>query len=157
MRLCGIARLLLAFCVVVSLGMSQPRAERPNFSGHWTRPNSSFDLTIIQDVSTITVMLPPGMAPGRKLVYLLDGSESHNTTTTVTGERWTHVSRATWVSAALVIITTTTRDEAGSWDWMTIYSFTSDTRRSLSVTTVDATLSSIDAMATDTQVYMRAQ
>lgn len=155
MRLSILARMLVTAGVSAWLGMSPSAAERPNFSGRWIGAGSAVSFTIEQNDSTVTITYPPGVVEGRRLVFNLDGSETRNTTRTVTGETWTHVSRARWVTSALLIVTTTTRENIGSWDWMAIYSFTADSNRNLSVTTVDAALSSADVMATETRIYRR--
>ena len=91
-----------------------------------------------------------------KLVYRLDGSDSRNETTTVTGEKWAHVSRARWVGPAVVITTTTTRESTGrSWDWMTTYFLTAD--GNLSVATLDGVLTSDQAMDLRTVSFRKQQ
>lgn len=127
-------------------GTATAQRPRPDFSGQWALANSRVELTIAQDASTLTVT---GDVIG-PLAYDLDGSESRNTTRTVTGEAWTHVSRAHWVTKALVVITTTT-NQYGSWDWMATYLL--DGNGNLNVTTIDATLTG--AMSTSTRVYTR--
>ena len=126
-------------------------ADHPSFAGSWTSASPREELRITQDASRITV----GRTRGRvedALVYRLDGSESRNESRTVTGEKWTHVSRARWVGAALVVTTTTTRESTGrSWDWMTTYFVTSDGQ--LSVATLDGVLTSDQAMDLRTTVF----
>ena len=108
---------------------AQPRA---SFSGTWLATSGPQQLVITQDATQLTVT----DARGRLWAYRLDGSESRNETTSVTGEKWTPVSQAKWVSSALVITTTTTRAAGQQWDWMTIY--TRDGDGNLQVTTLDA-------------------
>ena len=122
-------------CLVVmtSLVVAVPAAQdRADFSGTWVGGPNAQRLVIKQDATQLTVT----DGRGRVLVYRLDASESRNETTTVRGEKWTHVSHAKWVSSALVVTTTTRRAEGQSWDWMTIYR--RDGQGNLLVTTLDA-------------------
>jgi hypothetical protein len=105
---------------------------KPSFTGTWVATTGTSELVIVQDVTQVRVT----DARGRVLTYRLDGSESRNETRTVVGEKWTHVSQARWVSSALVITTTTTREAGQRWDWLTIYR--RDGEGGLQVTTLDA-------------------
>jgi hypothetical protein len=136
--------------VLADVGLAQ---ERPSFTGTWVASSAPQRLRITQDASQLTVTDSLGTRE-RTLVYRLDGSDSRNETRTVTGEKWTNVSHATWVSSALAITTTTTRESTGrSWDWMTIY--LRDGSGNLEVTTIDAVLDQgpFMNMAQSTVVY----
>lgn len=145
----------LVICAAITATGTRPSAQqKPDFSGHWTAVTvPGVYLTITQDASRLTIR-EPGPRGERTLTYQLDGSESHNATTSLNGETWTNVSRAQWVSYALVIITSTTREHGGTWEWMKIYSFTPDESGNLSVTMVDAVLSGT-GMALETRVYKK--
>ncbi len=124
------SRVLFAVLLLTADVVSaQPRA---SFSGTWLATSGPQQLVITQDATQLTVT----DARGRPWIYRLGGSESRNETTSVTGEKWTHVSQTKWVSSALVITTTTTRAADQRWDWMTIY--TRDGEGNLQVTTLDA-------------------
>ena len=106
--------------------------EGNTFSGTWLATPGPQKLVITHDDTQFMVT----DARGRPWIYRLDRSESRNETTSVTGEKWTHVSQAKWVSSALVITTITTRAAGQRWDWMTIY--TRDGEGNLQVTTLDS-------------------
>ena len=118
--------------MTILLTASTPAQERADLSGNWVGGPNGQRLVIKQDAAQLTVT----DGRGRVLVYRLDASESRNETTTVTGEKWTHVSQAKWVSSALVVTTKTTRAAGQNWDWMTIYR--RDGQGNLLVTTLDA-------------------
>ena len=118
---------LLATLIVAiaNTGLAQEK-DKASFAGTWVLVSSQHApqrLRVTQDESRLTVTEWAGTRESA-FVYLLDGSESRNETRSVTGENWTHVSRARWVSSALTITTTTTRESIGGrgWDSMTTYS-----------------------------------
>jgi len=127
-------------------------AAQPDFSGTWIVPDRQ--LVITQDAAQITITETRAGREQRS-VYRMDGFPSTNETLTVQGEKWTNVSQAQWVTSALVIITTTTRESTGgSWDWMMIYHL-SDT--GLHVTTFDATLTAGPMTAMETVAFTKKQ
>jgi len=135
---------VLSLLIVMSLAGQ----ERPNFQGAWTSPeHSGVSLTTTQDEFRVTEAGPLGQ---NTLVYRLDGSDSRNETKTVRGETWVHVSRSQWVSSALVITITTTRENGASWSWMKIYTMD---KGMLKITTVDAVLENAIDMAVRTVSY----
>src|SRR5262245_45248107 len=129
-----------------------PAFDHPSFVGTWVAAPRQ-ELRITQDGSKLSIVRTAGRLEDT-LVYQLDGSESRNETRTVLGEKWTHVSKARWVGAAVVITTTTTRESTGgSWDWMATYFLTSDA--ALSVATLDGVVTSDQVMDLRTVVYAR--
>jgi len=135
--------------MLTASGMAQ---ERASFAGTWTAVTGPQRLAIEQSIAQLVVT----DARGQKLTYRLDGSESRNETFTVRGEKWTHVSQARWVSSAVVITTTTTREAGQHWDWLTIYR--RDGSGNLQVTTLDAVTDPgpFNAMALTTTSYRQA-
>ena len=140
-------------CAVLLLIAIPAAQERASFAGIWTAAAPNAQRLIIEQDATLLRITD---SRNRVLTYRLDGSESRNQTTTVRGETWNHVSRARWVSSALVIITTTTREAGQQWDWMTIYR--RDGQGNLLVTTLDAVLDPgpFQAMAMSTVEFKKA-
>ena len=124
---------------------------KPDFSGTWKPLQQSGQVTIAQDGPSFVVTTTRADGSSETLAYRLDGSESRNATTDVTGTVWTHVSRATWMNSAVVITTTTNRESGGKWEWMRVYSLKSDNQ--LSVTTFDGVLHDARLMDTSTVSY----
>ena len=134
------SRRIFACCLVVCASLMTTRVgiaqDRASFAGTWVGVSVAQRLVIAQDAKQLSVT----DARGAVLVYQLDGSPSRNQTQTVRGTAWTLVSTAKWVSSALVITTTTTRETGQSWDSMTIYRRSTD--GNLHVTMLDAILNS---------------
>ena len=149
---------LAAILCVSSIAVAQ---SRPDFSGTWKAVERStggnlqpFDvdwmLEVEQDTSLIS--LTQSMASlEHRLIYRLDGSESRNETSSVTGELWTHVSRAEWLGGAIVIRTTTTRASGSSWEELITYSLDVDGR--LTFTRLSRDIRSPNIMGTETIVW----
>ena len=135
-----LCRFSITVTVVALMSTTGVAQGKPDFSGTWTSSSARRpQLTISQDFSRLTITETDASLE-RKLVYRLDGSESRNETTSVSGEKWTHVSHAKWVSNGLVITTATTRESIGRpWEWLTIYSLEAGTGN-LKVGTLDAVL-----------------
>ena len=110
-------------------------------------------LTISQDTSRVTVR-EADAALERTFAFNLDGSESSNETRSVTNEKWTFVSRARWVSAALLVTNIITRESIGRpWESMTVYFLSPD--GSLKVITVDSVTMPGPFMSSRTMTYAR--
>ena len=141
---------LLALCFFSSTAAAQ---SKPDFSGTWKPLRQSEQVTIAQDGPLFAVTTSRADGSSETLTYRLDGSESRNTTTDVTGTVWTHLSRATWMNSAVVVTTTTIPppENGGKWEWMRVYSLESDGE--LSVTTFDGVLRDVRFMATITVSY----
>ena len=124
---------------------------RPSFSGTWRAADQPQALSITQSPSQLALMQTVGPLE-HKFVYQLDGSLSQNQTSTVTGEKWMHASRARWVGPALVVTTTTTRGSTNrSWDWMATYFLSSNGQ--LAIATLDGVLTSDQAMDLRTVLF----
>ena len=133
--------LLSCTCSVASV--SAGAQERPDFSGVWTTnlgksPGTSqsysetWQLEIDQDENRLSLTETRGPLE-EHFEYLLDGSQSFNSTRTVTGERWTYSSEAEWIADAVVIRNTTTRANGGSWDSLITYSLDPEGRLRLTL------------------------
>jgi len=127
--------------------------DRPGFSGIWSSSDHHQELRIEQDALRFSVMKTVGNQR-QKLMYQLDGSESRNETHTLNGEKWTQLSRAKWVGAAVVVTTTTTRESTGrSWESMKIYFLSPD--GNLTEATLDYPLTSNQAMVLRTVLHTK--
>jgi hypothetical protein len=147
-----IAHVIASMSFITMLAISAPTArEQATFAGTWVGGPHPLRLVIEQDATRMIIT----DERGRVLTYQLDGSESRNVTTTVRGEKWAHLSQARWVSSALVIMTTTTREAGQRWEWMTIYR--RDREGNLHVTTLDAVLDPgpFNAMALSAAEYRK--
>jgi hypothetical protein len=137
-RLCAIAVTLTT--TVLVLQSTAGAQDRPNFSGTWVfdqGPVPQPTLRITQDIRNLRIT-EIGTSRGWDLTYQLDGSESLNETTTLSGETWTYLSQTNWVTNALVITTETTRESIGrSWESLAIY-FLDASSGDLSVAKLDA-------------------
>jgi hypothetical protein len=136
---------LIAATLLLGLWAANATAQqKPNFSGTWTAEvnDRQQTLTISQDGDRLTVTRDGGGAPRSTLVYRLDGSDSKNETVNHSGETSRHVSRANWISDALIITTTTVQDSIGPQgsDSMTIYCFKNTTLTTLTVTSLNPSI-----------------
>jgi hypothetical protein len=148
-RLTQFVRLLL---VALPFFSSSAVAQlKPDFSGRWKSPGTSAQINIAQDGPAFVVTSAGAHGNTETLTYRLDGAESRNTTRDVTRAVWTHVSQATWMNSAVVVTTTTSRDDGGKWQWMRVYSLKGDGE--LSVTTFDGVLHDARLMDTSTVFY----
>ena len=103
-----------------------------------------------QDASTITIH-----SARESVTYRLDDSETPRTTQTVTGAAWTRVSRARFVSSALIV---TTRIDAGSTGhWEDLFIVSVDRPGEVTVVTCNAVKSRESAMATRLLKYTKVQ
>ena len=129
--------------------------QKPNLSGKWTSLEARGQtLTISQDATSVTIT-KTDLRLEHAFVYRLDGSESHNQTLSLSGETWTYVSHANWITNALVVNHSTTRASTGRpWDWMEIYFLESGTGN-LKVTTLDAILNPGPFMGLRTVTYTK--
>jgi hypothetical protein len=145
-RLLGLG---ICLAVVPILSVSQ---DRPNLSGIWQSDSHDQALEIELRQNELSITELRGLE--HRLVYRLDGPESRNETLTARGETWVHVSEARWVGSSILVITETTREEAGgSWEWMNIYHLTGTGK--LSVTHIDHVLGPDDVMNLSTTTYTR--
>jgi hypothetical protein len=124
---------------------------KPDFSGTWKPLGPSAQITIAQDGPAFIVTIAGAHRSTETFTYRLDGPESRNTTKHVTGAVSTYVSQATWMNSAVVITTTTIREDGGKWQWMRVYSLKSDGQ--LSVTTFDGVKHDARLMDTSTVLY----
>jgi hypothetical protein len=148
-------RIVPVFLLALRFFSSTAAAQsKPDFSGTWKPMQQSAQVTIAQDGPLFAVTTARADGSSETLTYRLDGSESQNTTTDVTGTVWTHLSRATWMNSAVVVTTTTNRESGGKWEWMRVYSLKSDDQ--LSVTTFDGVLHDARLMDTSTVSYGNA-
>jgi len=106
----------------------RPLPPPPDLSGSWSvSPTDGLGyspfgarFTVKQDASTITI------ATDRETVtYRLDDSKTPRTTRTVDGRTWTRISRARFVTAALLVTTEIDAGETGHWEDMFIVSLES--------------------------------
>jgi hypothetical protein len=140
--------LLLALRFFSSTAVAQTK---PDFSGTWKSLQPSAEITIALDGPSFVVTTAHADGSSETLTYRLDGYESRNTVKGATGEVWTHVSKATWMSSAVVITTTTSRDNGEKFDWMQVYSLNEDGQ--LSVTAFDGVIYDDRLMDTSTVLY----
>ncbi len=137
--------------VLPILSISQNRA---NLSGVWQSDNHDQALEIELRENELSITELKGLE--HRLVYRLDGGESRNETLSARGEVWSHVSEARWVGSSILVITETTREEAGgTWEWMHIYHLTG--AQELSVTHIDHVLGPQEVMNLSTTTYTRQQ
>jgi hypothetical protein len=103
----------------------RPLPPHPDLSGSWsaTSPEglaySPFGarFTVKQDASSITIT-----TDRETVTYRVDDSKNTRTTQTVTGAMWTRVSRARFVTAALLVTTEIDAGQTGHWEDMFIVS-----------------------------------
>jgi hypothetical protein len=89
------------------------------------------------------------------VTYTLDDSENTRTTTTAAGATWTRVSRARFVTSALLV---TTRTDAGSFGhWEDLFLVSPDSDGKLTVVTCNAAKSRERGMSTRVFTYTKGQ
>lgn len=137
--------------------------DRPDFSGTWKAVEQSLggqlqsfddDWTLVIEQDASQIYLAQSMAVlEHELVYRLDGSESRNQTQSVSGEQWTHLSRADWMEGAIVIRSTTTRESGRSWESLVTYYLDVDGR--LRSTSLLPDIRSHDIMGVETIIWVK--
>lgn len=129
--------------------------EVPDFSGVWKAKHSdSVTLEITQDDSVIEVVRRNGVQEDR-FRYGLDGSESRNVWFGAGNQRLTEVSRAEWLDGALVLNTSTIRDDGASNEVLRMYYL--DLLGDLRVALLDNDIRSEIAMGITSETFERQQ
>ena len=102
-------------------------AQKPDFSGKWATLSADGErLEIIHKDQAISIVSETDRV--RNVVrHSCDGSRSKHFTDAVNGARWSNVSECRWVGNALLIVTTTTRENGARWDWMAVYTLQPET------------------------------
>lgn len=103
----------------------RPLPPHPDLSGSWSVASteglaySPFGarFTVKQDATSITIS-----TDREAVTYQLDDSKTPRTTETVAGATWTRLSRARFVTAALLVTTETDAGQTGHWEDMFIVS-----------------------------------
>ena len=129
-----------ALACTMLLALSAPMLAQANFSGQWELVESvgpsdaawsspigeRGSITHTTETFTLAPDQPRSVSQGTP-TYRLDGSESRFETLTAGGETWRHVAQARWVSAALVITTTTIQPgNSTGWEQMVTFSLNGD-------------------------------
>jgi hypothetical protein len=149
---------ILGFLALAEHGSAQvrPLPPHPDLSGSWAVASteglaySPFGarFTVKQDASTITIT-----TDREAVTYKLDDSATPRTTQTVTGAAWTRVSRARFVTAALVVTTRIDAGATGHWEDLLIVSLDQPGQ----VTVVACSASKGGGMSTRLFKYAKAQ
>src|SRR6185295_713562 len=106
--------------------------------------------SVKQDASSITIS-----TDRETLTYRLDDSKNTRTSQTVTGATWTRISRARFVTAALLVTTEIDGGQTGHWEDMVIVSL--DRPGVVTVIACNATMSMEGGMGTYIFKYARVQ
>ena len=139
----------------------RPLPPPPDFSGNWVMSPGSPDqslayapfgarFTVKQDASTITIT-----TAREAVTYKLDDSRDSRTTQTVTGASWNRISRARFVTSALVVTTEIDAGPTGHWEDMFVVSL--DQPGQVTVVSFNAVKSMEAGMATRMFKYTKAQ
>jgi hypothetical protein len=148
---------IVGLLVLGETGSAQvrPLPPHPDFSGSWATTSTGglpypfgARFSVKQDASTITFTTDRDA-----LTYRLDDSENLRTTQTVTGETWTRVSRARFVTAALLVTTRIDAGPFGHWEDLFIVSLD----RLGEVTLVACSAAKSGGMTTRVFKYAKAQ
>ena len=142
--------MLSTIALVAVLIQQNPAVSRPPMSGVWRDGNEQLKLTLSGDSLTVT------SGSQTPMTYRTDGSVSRNVSKSATGAEWKYESTARWVGNALLLVTKTTRETGGTWEWLTIYSLDSESGN-LTTVTVDhaAHEEGRDGMLTRLKAYRR--
>jgi hypothetical protein len=140
------------------LAQVRPLPPHPDLSGTWATATtdglaySPFGarFTVKQDASTVTIT-----TARETVTYKFDDSENVRTTQTVTGQAWTRVSRARFVTDALVVTTRIDAGPTGHWEDLFIVSL--DRPGEVTVVSCNAMKSMESGMSTRLFKYTKIQ
>jgi hypothetical protein len=154
-----------AAALLIGLHTSIPSAQSPpDFSGKWifvsASPKTDFPddmvwpswMTIRQTASEFAYETAVGPMRVPRVAYRLDGTEIESVSTAADGESVTRTSKATWVSRAIVVLTTISR-QTGKFQVMETYSI--DASGNLVVISVEPNLHPSGTTSTLTAVYRK--